>query len=98
MGCGSTCTTPMGKLWKVISYYNDFHNHPPLGRTIDGVASTAYDLQNTHMTVWCGYANAGHLMPYIDNEAPKEYMKRGEIWQPGWTDADHAMTCWGTAV
>ena len=62
------------KLWKVISYYNDFHNHPPLGRTIDGVASTAYDLQNTHMTVWCGYANEGHLMPYIDNEAPKEYM------------------------
>lgn len=26
------------------------------------------------MTVWCGYANAKHLMPYIDNEAPKEYM------------------------
>jgi hypothetical protein len=63
-----------GKLWKVISYYNDFHNHPPLGRTIDGVASTAYDLQNTHMTVWCGYANEGHLVPYIDNEASKEYM------------------------
>jgi hypothetical protein len=34
----------------------------------------AYDLQNTHMTVWCGYANAGKLFPYIDNEAPKEYM------------------------
>jgi hypothetical protein len=62
------------KLWKVISYYNDFHDHPPLGRTIDGVASVAYDLQNTHMTVWCGYANAGKSFPYIDNEAPKEYM------------------------
>ena len=63
-----------GKLWKVISYYNDFHNHPPLGPTIDGVASVAYDLQNTHMTVWCGYANAGKLFPYIDFEAPREYM------------------------
>jgi hypothetical protein len=62
------------KLWKAISYYNDFHNHPPLGRTIDGVASVAYDLQNTHMTVWCGYANAGKLLPYIDFESPKEYM------------------------
>jgi Protein of unknown function (DUF1329) len=62
------------KLWKAISYYNDFHNHPPIGRTIDGVASVAYDLQNYHMTVWCGYANAGRLMPYIDFEAPPEYM------------------------
>jgi hypothetical protein len=44
------------------------------GRTIDGVASVAYDLQNTHMTVWCGYANAGKLLPYIDFESPKEYM------------------------
>ena len=23
----------------------------------NGVSSVAYDLQNTHMTVWCGYAN-----------------------------------------
>jgi hypothetical protein len=35
------------------------------------------------MTVWCGYANAGHLMPYIDNEAPKEYMNGVKYGTPG---------------
>jgi len=62
------------KLWKAISYYNDFGEHVLVGRTLDGVASVAYDLQNTHMTVWCGYANPWKRKPFIDTESPKEYM------------------------
>jgi tetratricopeptide (TPR) repeat protein len=42
-----------------------------VGRTIDGVASVAYDLQNTHMTVWCGYANAGKRFPTSISSRPR---------------------------
>jgi hypothetical protein len=40
------------KLWKSIAYFNDIGQVPGLGRTWDGVASMAWDLQNTHMTVF----------------------------------------------
>ena len=61
------------KLWKAIYYYGFFADIPGLGHSGNGVASVAYDLQNSHMTVWCGYANPGKRKPYIDSQVPKEY-------------------------
>ncbi|HKV54987.1 MAG TPA: DUF1329 domain-containing protein, partial [Candidatus Binataceae bacterium] len=61
------------KLWKTISYLDDFGDIPQLGHSLDGVSSVAWDLQNTHMTVWCGYANPGKHKPFINFQAPKEY-------------------------
>jgi hypothetical protein len=61
------------KLWKSISYFNDIGNVPGLGHTWDGVSSMAWDLQNTHMTLWSGFANPMKVKPYLDFNAPKEY-------------------------
>jgi hypothetical protein len=61
------------KLWKSIAYLNDIGEVPGLGRTWDGVASMAWDLQNTHMTVWSGFGNPWKRKPYLDFNAPKEY-------------------------
>jgi hypothetical protein len=61
------------KLWKSISYFNDIGDVPGLGRTWDGVSSMAWDLQNTHMTLWSGFANPMKVKPYLDFNAPKEY-------------------------
>jgi hypothetical protein len=70
------------QLWKSISYFNDIGQVPGLGRTWDGVASMAWDLQNTHMTVWSGFGNPGTASPtWIST--PKEYLNGGKIWQPG---------------
>jgi hypothetical protein len=33
----------------------------------------AIDFQNSHETIWCGYANPWRHQPYIDANAPKEY-------------------------
>jgi hypothetical protein len=61
------------KLWKMIDYFVDYDNIPNLGTSLNGVSSVAYDLQNTHMTVWCGYANPWKKKPYINSQAPKEF-------------------------
>jgi hypothetical protein len=61
------------KLWKAIYYYGFFTDIPGLGHSGNGVASVAYDLQNTHMTVWCGYANPAKRKPLIDSQVPKEF-------------------------
>jgi hypothetical protein len=61
------------KLWKMIDYFADYGDVPQLGTTLNGVSSVAYDLQNTHMTVWCGYANPWKAKPYIDSQSPKEF-------------------------
>jgi hypothetical protein len=61
------------KLWKSISYFNDIGEVPGIGRTWDGVSSMAWDLQNTHMTVWSGFGNPWKRKPYLDFNAPKEY-------------------------
>jgi len=62
------------KLWKSIAYFNSVGNEVPgLGRTWDGVASMAWDLQNTHATVWSGFGNPWKRKPYLDHNAPKEY-------------------------
>jgi len=61
------------KLWKSIAYFNDIGDVPGVGHTWDGVASMAWDLQNTHATVWCGFGNPWKRKPYLDSNAPKEY-------------------------
>ena len=61
------------KLWKSIAYFNDIGDVPGLGHTWDGVASMAWDLQNTHMTVWSGFGNPEKRKPYLDFNSPKEY-------------------------
>jgi hypothetical protein len=61
------------KLWKSIAYFNDIGDVPGLGHTWDGVSSMAWDLQNTHMTLWSGFANPMKVKPYLDFNAPKEY-------------------------
>ena len=62
------------KLWKAISYYNDAGDVPGLGSAWDGVASMAMDFQNSHETVWCGFGNPWKRKPYLDSNAPKEYL------------------------
>jgi hypothetical protein len=61
------------KLWKSIAYFNQIGNVPGLGNTWMGVASMAWDLQNTHVTVWSGYGNPQARLPYLDHNAPKQY-------------------------
>jgi Protein of unknown function (DUF1329) len=61
------------KLWKSISYFNDIGDVPGIGHTWDGVSSMAWDLQNTHMTLWSGFANPMKVKPYLNFNAPKEY-------------------------
>jgi hypothetical protein len=62
------------KLWKAISYYNDAGDVPGLGHSWDGVASSAMDFQNSHETVWSGFGNPEKRKPYLDTNAPKEYL------------------------
>jgi Protein of unknown function (DUF1329) len=62
------------KLWKSIAYFNDIGDVPGLGHTWDGVASMAWDLQNTHVTIWSGFGNPNKLKPYLDHNAPEKYM------------------------
>jgi hypothetical protein len=61
------------KLWKSISYYNRAGDVPGYGHMWNGISSSAIDFQNSHETIWCGYANPWRHQPYIDANAPKEY-------------------------
>ncbi|MGH7933715.1 MAG: DUF1329 domain-containing protein [Candidatus Binataceae bacterium] len=61
------------KLWKSIAYFNDIGDVKGLGHTWDGVASMAWDLQNTHATIWSGFGNKWKRKPYLDHNAPNEY-------------------------
>jgi hypothetical protein len=71
------------KLWKSIAYYNDAGNVPGLGDAWDGVSSMAMDFQNSHETVWSGFGNPQKIKPYLDNNAPKEYMDGVKYGSPG---------------
>jgi hypothetical protein len=71
------------KLWKAISYYNDAGDVPGLGSSWDGVASAAMDFQNSHETVWCGFGNPWKRKPFLDNNAPKEYLDGVKYGSPG---------------
>ena len=71
------------KLWKMIDYFVDYADIPNLGTSLNGVSSVAYDLQNTHMTVWCGYANPWKKKPYINSQSPKEFYNGVKYGTPG---------------
>jgi len=71
------------KLWKSIAYFNDVGQVPGLGSSWDGVASMAWDLQNTHATVWCGFGNPWKRKPYLDSNVPKEYFDGVKYGSPG---------------
>jgi hypothetical protein len=71
------------KLWKAISYYNDAGDVPGIGSSWDGVASTAMDFQNSHETVWCGFGNPNKRKPYLNSNAPKEYLDGVKYGSPG---------------
>ena len=47
------------------------------------MASTAMDFQNSHETVWCGFGNPWKRKPYLDNNAPKEYLDGVKYGSPG---------------
>jgi hypothetical protein len=70
------------KLWKSISYFNDIGDVPGIGHTWDGVSSMAWDLQNTHMTLWSGFANPMKIKPYLNFNAPKEYFNGTKYGSP----------------
>jgi Protein of unknown function (DUF1329) len=71
------------KLWKSISYYNDAGEVPGLGSSWDGVASSAMDFQNSHETIWSGFGNPWKRKPYLDHNAPKEYLDGVKYGSPG---------------
>jgi uncharacterized protein DUF1329 len=70
------------KLWKAISYFHNAGDVPGLGSSLDGVASTAMDLQNSHETVWCGFGNPWKRKPYLDNAVPREYLDDVQYYSP----------------
>jgi len=41
------------------------------------------DFQNSHETVWCGFGNPWKRKPFLDNNAPKEYLDGVKYGSPG---------------
>jgi len=62
------------KLWKVFAYENAFGPVPTLGKAWVGIAAMAWDLQNTHMTIWSSWGNKNQKSHYINDQAPAEYL------------------------
>jgi len=72
------------KLWKSIAYYNDAGEVAGgYGHMWDGVSSMAMDFQNQHETVWSGFGNPSSTKPYLDTNAPAEYMDGVKYGSPG---------------
>jgi Protein of unknown function (DUF1329) len=61
------------KLWKVFAYENAFGDSPGLGHTWVGIAAMAWDVQNTHMTIWSSWANKDKKGFYLNQQVPGEY-------------------------
>jgi hypothetical protein len=47
---------------------------PGLGHTWIGIGAMAWDVQNSHATIWSSWGNPQHRGHFIDNAAPKEYL------------------------
>jgi hypothetical protein len=72
------------KLWKSIAYYNDAGEvKGGYGHMWDGVSSMAMDFQNQHETVWSGFGNPSATKPFLDTNAPAEYMDGVKYGSPG---------------
>jgi hypothetical protein len=61
------------KLWKVFAYENAFGDSPGLGHTWVGIAAMAWDVQNTHMTIWSSWANKDKKGFFLNSQVPGEY-------------------------
>jgi hypothetical protein len=62
------------KLWKSIAYLNEVGDVPGMGHQWKDISeSMAWDLQNTHATIWSSYGNPGKVGVYLNNNSPKEY-------------------------
>ena len=62
------------KLWKTIAYLNQVA--PASGGGLqwrDIAESMAWDLQNTHATIWSSYGNPKLAGAYLDFDSPKEF-------------------------
>jgi hypothetical protein len=63
------------KLWKSIAYLNEVGDVPGMGHQWKDISeSMAWDLQNTHATIWSSYGNPWKRGVYLNFNAPKEYM------------------------
>jgi hypothetical protein len=71
------------KLWKSIAYYNTSGDVPGLGHAWDGVSSMAMDFQNNHETIWSGFGNPTKTKPYLDHNAPVQYLDGVKYGSPG---------------
>ncbi|MGH7880928.1 MAG: hypothetical protein ACREQD_15745, partial [Candidatus Binataceae bacterium] len=47
---------------------------PNLGHTWVGIGAMAWDLQNTHVTIWNSWGNDYQRTHYFNHEAPAEYL------------------------
>lgn len=63
-----------GKLWKFMAFLNEIGQVPGGDYRWKEVSALFWDLQNTHMTIYCPHCNPTHSGAYIDLQAPKEYL------------------------
>ncbi len=63
-----------GKLWKFMAFFNEIGQVPQGGYRWKEVTASFWDLQNTHMTIYCPHCNPSHSGAYLDLQAPKEYL------------------------
>ncbi|MGH9829072.1 MAG: DUF1329 domain-containing protein, partial [Blastocatellia bacterium] len=61
------------KLWKVFAYENAYGPAAGFKKTWVGIAAMAWDVQNTHETIWSSWGNKNHRSHYLDSEVPSEY-------------------------
>ena len=64
------------KLWKVFAYENAFGDSPGLGHTWVGIAAMAWDVQNTHMTIWSSWANKAKKGFFLNATGPRRVSQR----------------------
>jgi hypothetical protein len=61
------------KLWKSIAYLNQVAKNGQGFQWRDIAESVAWDLQNTHATIWSSYGNPNRQGADLDYAAPQEY-------------------------
>ncbi len=62
------------KLWKSIAYLNQIGPNANGQYRWKDITSMAWDLQNTHATIYCPYCDPQKTGAYLDLNAPKEYL------------------------
>ncbi|MGH7916291.1 MAG: DUF1329 domain-containing protein [Candidatus Binataceae bacterium] len=62
------------KLWKAFAYENAYGPGAGMKSTWVGIAAMAWDLQNTHETIWSSWGNKNKRSHYLDSQVPKQYL------------------------